>query len=245
MSYSLRPRSARTTGTLARLALVAAALVPGVAQAQDIEAAAAQVGASVGAKTRPIRFGVAGGVLVPRQGNSMRSISQGMQAQGFVLVRMPAGLPELRFNADFGRMRLERARTSGTPTTGTPTTGTPGGLPTVPADQQAAMAEVTRTLLAGVASLKLDLLRGPVRPYVLGGVGAFNVSDDVAAAALTDESARRQIDFGLDAGAGISLQLGPIDAFVETRLQNVYTKQKGLVDTRSIQAFPVTFGFTI
>jgi len=32
---------------------------------------------------------------------------------------------------------------------------------------------------------------------------------------------------------------------VESRLQNVYTRQRGLVDTKSITAFPVTFGFVL
>ena len=38
---------------------------------------------------------------------------------------------------------------------------------------------------------------------------------------------------------------GPIDMFAETRLQNVYTKQRGVIDTKAIRAFPVTFGFSI
>ena len=54
----------------------------------------------------------------------------------------------------------------------------------------------------------------------------------------------RSTNFGLDGGAGVSLRLGPIDAFVETRLQNVYTKQQGLVDTKSITVFPVLFGLS-
>ena len=39
----------------------------------------------------------------------------------------------------------------------------------------------------------------------------------------------------MEGGAGLSIRLGPIDAFAETRLQNVYTKQKGLIDTRSVR----------
>ena len=40
----------------------------------------------------------------------------------------------------------------------------------------------------------------------------------------------------------IGFKLGPISGFVESRLQNVYTKEKGFVDTKSIQQFPVVFG---
>ena len=38
------------------------------------------------------------------------------------------------------------------------------------------------------------------------------------------------------------MKLGPISGFVEARLQNVYTKEKGLVDTKSIRSIPVSFG---
>ncbi len=50
------------------------------------------------------------------------------------------------------------------------------------------------------------------------------------------------LNVGIDGGAGISIKLWHIDAVVETRLQNVWTKQGGLIDTKSIQSFPVSFG---
>jgi hypothetical protein len=109
------------------------------------------------------------------------------------------------------------------------------------------VTDADRTVLDGVLALKLDLIRtGPIRPYVLAGVGAFNVKDVMSAAAASSspEQSFRSTNFGIDGGAGVALKLGRIDAFVETRLQNVYTKQHGLVDTKSIRAFPVSFGVT-
>ena len=44
--------------------------------------------------------------------------------------------------------------------------------------------------------------------------------------------------FAATATHGATLPTG----FAETRLQNVYTKEKGLVDTKSIQSFPVSVG---
>ncbi len=44
-----------------------------------------------------------------------------------------------------------------------------------------------------------------------------------------------------DGGAGIQVRLFGIDAFVEGRINNVYT-DKGVIDRRSIQMVPVTFG---
>lgn len=186
--------------------------------------------------TRPLRIGFGGGVVVPRTGATARKLRSGLHGQGFVLLQLPAGLPALRANFDYARMRLQPPAIPSLPGGSAPVVGAPA--PTVPTPD-----ETLRTLMAGVASLKVDLLRGPVRPYVLAGVGAFRLTDEPQRG-LTDAT-RRQLDFGIEGGAGLSIRLGPIDAFAETRLQNVYTKQKGLIDTKSVRAFPVTFGFTI
>ena len=205
-------------------ALTAAVTSPLALLAQDPAAAA-----SASVSTRPVRFGFGGGVVVPREGASARSLKQGAHGQGFVVFQLPGGLPALRANVDFARMRLQ-------PGSVPPVTPLPG---TTPPTQE----ETVRSMLAGVASLKFDLLRGPVRPYVLAGVGGFRFQDEQQNG-LTDDS-RTQVDFGVEGGAGLSIRLGPIDAFAETRLQNVYTRRKGLIDTRSVRAFPVTFGITI
>ena len=174
---------------------------------------------------RPIQIGFGGGVAVPREGTSARELEAGMQGQGFVLVRLPAGLPPLRFNVDYARQKFSR-----------PSAVRPGAALT-----DTAAAE--RTSLAGIAGMRLDLLRGPIRPYVVAGVGAFSVKDalDLAGGTTRDFS---DVNFGVDGGAGLSIRLGPISAFVEGRLQNVYTKQQGLIDTKSIQSIPVTFGLS-
>ena len=190
---------------------------------------ASDAGAGMSPSSRPIRLGFGGGVIVPREGASVRELKQGVQGQGFVVFRLPAGLPALRANVDFARMRLQ------SPLAPSPSSAPAPGAPT--------SEETVRSMLAGVASLKFDLLRGPVRPYVLAGVGAFRFQDE-AQAGLADD-ARSQLDFGVEGGAGLSIKLGPIDAFAETRIQNVYTKQKGLIDQKTIRAFPVTFGITL
>jgi hypothetical protein len=167
---------------------------------------------------RPLRVGVAGGVVIPRTGGSARELQSGLHGQAFALLRLPAGLPAIRLNVDYAHMQF------GKPTTGTTTASNVDGA---------------RTLLDGVAGIHLDLLHGPVRPYVIAGVGAFNVRD-----VIESNEAVTSTNFGVDGGAGIAFKLGPIDGFVETRLQNVYTRDKGLVDTKSIQSFPVSFGIT-
>jgi hypothetical protein len=127
---------------------------------------------------------------------------------------------------------------------GQPTTGT--GVAAIDAD---------RTVLDGVAGMRVDVLHGAVRPYLLAGVGAFNVRDalrNAATSAATGSTggqaaladAMTSTNLGVDGGAGVSFRFGRLDGFVETRLQNVYTRQRGLIDTKSIQSFPIAFGLT-
>ena len=201
-SSSLRSRLAP-----AALAL-GLALTASTAGAQSLDQAAA-------ASRRPISIGIGGGVVVPREGASVYQLEQGMQLEGFALVRLPGGFPPLRLTLDYAKMKFDPASLA----------GAPGGA-----------ADAERTMLNGVASLNFELLRGPVRPYILAGVGAFSVKDVAASESFED------VNFGLDGGAGVAVKLGPISGFVEARLQNVYTKEQGLVDTKSIRSIPVTFG---
>jgi hypothetical protein len=200
---------------------------------------AAAQSSRLAAGTQPtVHVGVAGGVVIPRTGASARTIENGLHGQAFALVRLPGGLPTLRLNVDYDHMRFGR-----------PTTGTTSATGTADAP------DATRTLIDGVAGLHLDLLHGPVRPYVVAGVGAFNVRDRLRDAALsaaaggTSAAALASLEqsttnLGVDGGAGVAFRLGRIDGFVESRLRNVYTRQRGLVDTRSIQSFPIAFGLT-
>jgi hypothetical protein len=91
-------------------------------------------------------------------------------------------------------------------------------------------------MLSGMAGLTFDLFNlGPLRPYVTAGLGAFRLKGTIDQTSATDTR------FGIDGGGGLALRLGRLEAFVEGRLQNVYTEQ-GLIDTESIRAIPVTFG---
>ena len=174
----------------------------------------------LGDNARFLRFGFAGGVIVPRTGATIHTFRTGVQGQGFLLLQLPGGLPAIRLNADYAKMDLDQAGA-----------GVTGG---------------TRTILDAVAGLKLNLLPGgPIRPYVLAGVGAFNVKDVLSATSSTSSglpNTNSMVNVGIDGGAGISLRIWRIDAVVETRLQNVWTKQGGFIDTKSIQSFPVSFG---
>jgi opacity protein-like surface antigen len=173
---------------------------------------------SVGS-TRLVHIGFGGGVIVPRTGASVNSLKTGTHGQGFLLFQLP-GLPAVRANFDYSKLKFEN--------------------PTLPGGGTAQDAD--RTELSGVASMKVDLVRGPVRPYLLAGVGAYNIKD-VVENASSGPASYSDTNFGLDGGAGIAFKLWSIEGFVESRIQNVYTKTGGLIDQKQIQSFPVTFGF--
>jgi hypothetical protein len=171
--------------------------------------------------TRRVSFGIGGGAIVPRTNARAQDVLAGAIGQAFMQVRIAPGFPALRFGADFSRMKFGDVQQG--------TSGVPDGA--------------TRSQLAGLASMRFDLIRGPIRPYVVAGVGAFNIRDALAASiAGGSTTTLTSTEFGVDGGAGLSFRMGRISGFLETRLQNVYTKQQGLIDTKSISAFPVTFG---
>ncbi len=168
--------------------------------------------------THLVRIGAAGGLVVPTS-NTRAALKQGVQAQAFLLVNLMPGMP-LRFNLGYQKFDLKQALTGAT----VPDAAAPGST----------------EIVSGVAGVQRDLLHGPVRPYVTVGLGGFDVRSLMTATAGATPSAS-QLKFGIDGGAGLALKIGRLDAFIEGHLQNVYT-DRGLIDARSIQAVPVSFG---
>jgi opacity protein-like surface antigen len=165
-----------------------------------------------------IRVGFGGGVTVPISdaGDAFKS---GVNGQGFVLVQLP-GLPALRFALSYDRLSLK------------PTLANPAAA----GEDEAGHSQI----LGGIAGIKIHILPGPVRPYLMAGVGAFNVNDLVNLSSGTASTS--STNFGFDGGAGIEIKLGRLAAFAEGRLQNVYTRNNGLIAKNSITSVPVTFG---
>lgn len=117
----------------------------------------------------------------------------------------------LRFNLGYQKFDFKDAITGGT------TTG-------------------SSSMLSGIGGLMFKFPQmGPLGAYVTAGLGAFNLTEDVGGSSTSN------MKFGIDGGAGVTLKLGRLQAFVEGRVQNVYT-DKGVIDTKTITAIPVTFG---
>ena len=100
------------------------------------------------------------------------------------------------------------------------------------------------SILSGLAGMKLNLMSaGPIKPYVTASLGAFSVSANVEG----QPDSGSELKFGIDGGVGVDLSLGGLSAFVEARMQNVYTDEgwnPALNGSSTLQVVPVTFGLT-
>ena len=68
-----------------------------------------------------------------------------------------------------------------------------------------------------------------ISPYLIGGAGVYNLG--------SSESASNSVnDFGINAGAGISMGLSGFDTFLEARYNHVFN------DVGSTSFIPITFG---
>ena len=163
--------------------------------------------------SRLVRLGFGGGVSVPTS-DAESALENGINGQAYVLVDTGI-LPPLRFNLGYQKFDWKEA------VLGSATDG-------------------QTSILSGVGGLSINLLSlGPLRPYVTAGLGAFHVSEELeGGTAPGEESSMR---FGIDGGAGLALQLGRLEGFIEGRVQNVYT-EAGVIDAKSIKSIPVTFG---
>ena len=174
---------------------------------------------SAHAQQHKLRIGFGGGMSVPVSdaGDAYKS---GFNGKGFLLVNL-GGLPSFRI--DLGYQKFDYKQEFQNPLGSDAT-------------------NATSQILSGVAGIHLDLIRvGPVRPYLLAGLGAFNVRSSLDSLG-NDTGTVSQTKFGIDGGAGVAFTLGKrLDAFVEAKIQNIYTDQ-GVIDTKSIRVIPITFG---
>jgi hypothetical protein len=155
-----------------------------------------------------------GGATVP-VGDFGKRYDDGYNLQGALLFHF-AGFPiNLRTDVNYTRLKLNDVLQLTTPGYG----------------------NESAQLLGGLANLTVPLGVGPVRPYVMAGLGAFSVDP----AQVGTEMVESSVSFAVNGGAGIQIRLFGVEAFVETRVNNVYT-DKGVIDKKSIQMIPITFG---
>ncbi|HEY0972265.1 MAG TPA: outer membrane beta-barrel protein [Gemmatimonadales bacterium] len=82
-------------------------------------------------------------------------------------------------------------------------------------------------LIGASADVTLGATDGVIRPYVVGGVGAFRrrVSQDIDGAVAEFRSLREsETDIGFNGGVGLRIALGGLAVFAEARYYSVSTK---------------------
>jgi opacity protein-like surface antigen len=182
----------------------------------------AQVRMTQNGSTRPISIAVGGGISVPT-GDYRDALKNGFNGQGSIIFNL-AGLPlALRADLNYNRfdVKQEAIDVPGAPT----------------------LDDVTQQVLGGLANITIPFNLGPVAPYITAGLGAFNVKTNFGDGYSGDSESETK--FAINGGAGLSIRLFGASAFIEARLNNVYT-ERGAITTqelKDLQFIPVTFGF--
>ena len=159
--------------------------------------------ALVTAQSSAVGFGLSGGLSVPT-GDLGDDVDAGYSLAGHVFLK-PASTKNLRFRGDLSYSGFDYKN-----------------------------IDASYRSLGFVGNALLDLSSsGGVKPYVLGGVGAFNnkESRDVGSEVRSTSST----DVGIQIGGGLNFQLSGFSTFLELKYVNVFSD-----NSRSY--IPITFG---
>jgi opacity protein-like surface antigen len=166
---------------------------------------------------RAVSFGIGGGVSAPVN-NAERAFKNGFNGQGFV--RIGFGMTPIALRADVTYQNFDL---KSIPYTGpTPVT----------------LASGSGTVMSGLANAQLMLMSGHFRPYLIAGLGAYNVKTELDGAPDLSQSDTK---FGVNGGGGVQIDLSVFSVYAEARVDNVFT-DNSLIGTDQIQVVPVTFG---
>jgi hypothetical protein len=162
--------------------------------------------------THPVSFGLGAGVSVPVS-DAGDAFKNGWVGHGFVRLNESAIPVRLRMDFTFSSFDFKDVKF-----------GTPG----------------TQSMFAGLGDVEIYLLNsGPVRPYVIAGLGAYFINTELNG---TLGGSTSDTSMGINGGVGIRFKLpGTLLGYVEGRVDNVYSDQ-GLVNADQIQVVPVTLG---
>jgi opacity protein-like surface antigen len=190
--------------------------------------AGAQVRMTEQGSGRPVSFAFGGGASVP-VGSYKDALKAGWNGQGSVIFHF-AGLPlSLRADLNYNKFTFKNDLPFSSGGTGGTSTST---------------ADITQQILGGLANVSIPFRMGPVSPYITAGLAGFNIKTNLGdvVPGEQDESATK---FAVNGGLGLSMKLFGASAFVEAKLNNVYTDGKviGSKELKDLQFVPVTFGF--
>jgi opacity protein-like surface antigen len=190
--------------------------------------ASAQVRMNQQGPSRPISFAFGGGASVPI-GTYKDALKAGWNGQGSLIFNL-GGFPlALRADLNYNQFTFKE------------------DLPFAPGGSGGTFTttdDITQQILGGLANVTIPFSMGPVTPYVTAGLAGFNVKTKLGTAipGARDESDTK---FAVNGGVGVSLRLLGASAFLEAKVNNVYTDKKFISnqELKALQFVPVTFGF--
>lgn len=196
---------------LSRRARPCAALAAALAFAAIPAHAHAQLGG-----VNPFSFGVSAGAAIPT-GNASDLLKTGYSIDGIVTVRVPT-LP-VSFRGEVGYTRFD-----------------------VKNELLDSGDKANLRFISGVANVVYTFSAGPaavVRPYVIAGVGLYNIRGSATSGGVTSTSDTEN-DFGYNGGIGIEIPLSGITGFGEVRYTSVSTG--GSTGGERTNYVPIRFG---
>lgn len=164
----------------------------------------------------PVHLSVGGGMTVPTS-DASDAFDSGFNLRGMVEMTPPGFPVELRGTLGYDKMDMKFA------------------------DPMTQSGSAAFTQLLGGATVGMWM--GPVRPYVGLDLGAFFVKAQSELGGV--ETSDSNTSFGMDGALGMQARLGPVGAFVEARILNVFTDQgynPAALNLENTQSIPVTFG---
>ena len=146
----------------------------------------------------PIQIGFGGGASVPVS-HAKDEFKSGWHGSGIVRLNVPMMPFGLQGNFTYNHFSL---------------------------DQQNVGFAGSGRILSGIADARFGLpLPGPIKPYLLAGIGTYNIKADPDQSGAP--ASKSTTKFGINGGGGVTISFPglPVHAFVEGKIENIYTDQ--------------------
>ena len=172
-----------------------------VAAVAGLALAAAPAAAQESIGTRTTSFSIGGGATLPI-GDAGDAFDTGFNLQGSLHLQPPLRAVGARFDVMYHSMGVK---------------------------EDLLIGEADLNVLAGAANVVLTVSNtGTMRPYVLGGLGLYNL--DFGGGSSSETKA------GLNGGGGVEFGVGGFTTFIEARLHSIFTEES------NTNLVPVVFG---
>jgi opacity protein-like surface antigen len=166
----------------------------------------------------PISFGVAGGMSFPT-GDDRDFVKNGYHGEVMLGIHLPTAPIWFRVDGFYHKF-----------------------------DGKDSFADASAQIIGGTGNIVWDVpSAGPVKMYVTGGAGVYNIKQEVEVPILvadkrlrlgvaTETVEAKDTKFGVNGGVGVRFTLAGINPFVEARYHSVFT------DSENTNVIPVTVG---